>query len=286
MPLLITHGWPGSLVEFHKVIEPLTDPTAFGGSAADAFHVVCPSLPGFGFSAKPTTSGLGRGSHRGRLDGADGSPWLPTLRGAGRRLGIRGDHSASARSTRSIAPASISRWPWEPGQRWRANRRRRSARTQGHQALRGLGFGLLETAIDPAADRRLWSDRLAGRASGVDPGKILGLDRLRWPPGEHPQPRRIARQRHAVLGHRVRGIVGAAVLGKLRTRAPGCPPGRCADGCGGVSQGDRHAGTALDGGRLHGYSPLERNAERRSLRRLRAAGAFCRDVRAFFRTLR
>jgi len=59
MPLLITHGWPGSVVEFHKVIEPLTHPTAFGGDAADAFHVVCPSLPGFGFSGKPTTTGWG-----------------------------------------------------------------------------------------------------------------------------------------------------------------------------------------------------------------------------------
>ena len=59
MPLIITHGWPGSVVEFHKVIEPLTNPTAHGGNATDAFHVVCPSLPGFGFSAKPTTTGWG-----------------------------------------------------------------------------------------------------------------------------------------------------------------------------------------------------------------------------------
>jgi pimeloyl-ACP methyl ester carboxylesterase len=59
MPLIITHGWPGSVVEFHKVIEPLTNPTAYGGDPADAFHVVCPSLPGFGFSAKPTTPGWG-----------------------------------------------------------------------------------------------------------------------------------------------------------------------------------------------------------------------------------
>ena len=58
-PLIITHGWPGSIVEFHKVIEPLTNPTAFGGQAPDAFHVVCPSLPGFGFSGKPTTTGWG-----------------------------------------------------------------------------------------------------------------------------------------------------------------------------------------------------------------------------------
>jgi pimeloyl-ACP methyl ester carboxylesterase len=59
LPLVLTHGWPGSVVEFHKVIAPLTDPTAHGGDAADAFHVVCPSLPGFGFSAKPTTTGWG-----------------------------------------------------------------------------------------------------------------------------------------------------------------------------------------------------------------------------------
>ena len=58
-PLLITHGWPGSIVEFHQIIEPLTDPTAHGGRAEDAFHVVCPSLPGYGFSAKPATTGWG-----------------------------------------------------------------------------------------------------------------------------------------------------------------------------------------------------------------------------------
>jgi pimeloyl-ACP methyl ester carboxylesterase len=59
VPLIITHGWPGSVVEFSKVIEPLTDPVAFGGDPADAFHVVCPSLPGFGFSGKPARTGWG-----------------------------------------------------------------------------------------------------------------------------------------------------------------------------------------------------------------------------------
>jgi len=57
IPLLLVHGWPGSIAEFHKIIGPLTDPTAYGGSAADAFHVIAPSLPGFGFSEKPATSG-------------------------------------------------------------------------------------------------------------------------------------------------------------------------------------------------------------------------------------
>jgi pimeloyl-ACP methyl ester carboxylesterase len=56
-PLVLVHGWPGSFVEFLEILGPLTDPTAYGGKAEDAFHVVVPSLPGFGFSAKPRESG-------------------------------------------------------------------------------------------------------------------------------------------------------------------------------------------------------------------------------------
>jgi pimeloyl-ACP methyl ester carboxylesterase len=57
LPLIVTHGWPGSIIEQLKIIEPLTNPTAHGASAADAFHLVIPSLPGHGFSAKPTATG-------------------------------------------------------------------------------------------------------------------------------------------------------------------------------------------------------------------------------------
>ncbi len=56
-PLILTHGWPGSIAEFMKVIDPLSDPTNHGGDAADAFHLVIPSLPGFGWSGKPTVAG-------------------------------------------------------------------------------------------------------------------------------------------------------------------------------------------------------------------------------------
>ena len=59
LPLIVTHGWPGSMIEQLKIIEPLTNPTAHGGSASDAFHVVIPSMPGYGFSGKPTTTGWG-----------------------------------------------------------------------------------------------------------------------------------------------------------------------------------------------------------------------------------
>jgi pimeloyl-ACP methyl ester carboxylesterase len=59
LPVIIAHGWPGSVVEQLKIIEPLINPTAFGGTAADAFHVVIPDMPGYGYSGKPTTTGWG-----------------------------------------------------------------------------------------------------------------------------------------------------------------------------------------------------------------------------------
>jgi epoxide hydrolase len=86
LPLIITHGWPGSVIEFLKVIGPLTDPTAHGGEAGDAFHVVCPSLPGYGFSDRPARTGWGveriadawsvlAGRLGYRRYGAQGSDW-------------------------------------------------------------------------------------------------------------------------------------------------------------------------------------------------------------------
>ena len=66
LPMLLTHGWPGSVLEFRDVIGPLSDPVAHGGKASDAFHLVIPSLPGFGFSDQPTTPGW----HIGRVAAA------------------------------------------------------------------------------------------------------------------------------------------------------------------------------------------------------------------------
>ena len=57
LPLIVTHGWPGSIIEQMKIIDPLTNPTAHGGNATDAFHLVIPSMPGYGYSGKPTTTG-------------------------------------------------------------------------------------------------------------------------------------------------------------------------------------------------------------------------------------
>ena len=59
LPLIVTHGWPGSVIEQLKIIDPLTNPTAHGASASDAFHLVIPNMPGYGFSGKPTMTGWG-----------------------------------------------------------------------------------------------------------------------------------------------------------------------------------------------------------------------------------
>jgi len=63
LPLIVTHGWPGSIVEQMKIIDPLTNPTAHGGNASDAFHLVIPSMPGYGYSGKPAATGWGPARH-------------------------------------------------------------------------------------------------------------------------------------------------------------------------------------------------------------------------------
>jgi pimeloyl-ACP methyl ester carboxylesterase len=113
LPLVITHGWPGSIVEFLKVIGPLTDPTTDGGNAADAFHVVCPSLPGYGFSDRPARPGWGVSRIAaawtvlmGRLGyeryGAQGSDWGTSV---GAEIGRQDpDHVAGIHLTPPLAP--------------------------------------------------------------------------------------------------------------------------------------------------------------------------------------
>ena len=99
MPLILTHGWPGSIVEFLQLIGPLTDPVSFGGDAADSFDVVVPSLPGFGFSGKPTQDRVDGSAHRQRVGGADEASWLHEMGRARRRLGCRRHHRPRGHAT-------------------------------------------------------------------------------------------------------------------------------------------------------------------------------------------
>ena len=113
LPLVITHGWPGSVVEFLKVIGPLTDPASHGGDPADAFHVVCPSLPGYGFSDKPTGTGWGIdriarawATLMARLGyeryGAQGSDWGTSISASLGRQDL--EHVAGIHLTPPLAP--------------------------------------------------------------------------------------------------------------------------------------------------------------------------------------
>jgi hypothetical protein len=90
LPLIVTHGWPGSIIEQLKIIDPLTNPTAYGASAADAFHLVIPSIPGLRVLRQADQHRLGSRPHRTRLGGADEAPGLHPVCGPGRRLGCRG----------------------------------------------------------------------------------------------------------------------------------------------------------------------------------------------------
>jgi pimeloyl-ACP methyl ester carboxylesterase len=99
LPLIVTHGWPGSIIEQLKIIEPLTNPTAHGATAADAFHLVIPSLPGYGFAAKPTATGW----DPGRIARA----WVALMKRLGytRFVAQGGDWGAAVTQTMGIQAA-------------------------------------------------------------------------------------------------------------------------------------------------------------------------------------
>jgi pimeloyl-ACP methyl ester carboxylesterase len=122
LPLLLTHGWPGSIVEFLKLIGPLTDPVAYGGDAEDSFDVVIPSLPGFGFSGKPTATGwtvpriagawavlMQRlGYERWAAQGGDWGAIVTTALGAMRPEGLLGIHLNTQYAFPEQIPESLS----------------------------------------------------------------------------------------------------------------------------------------------------------------------------------
>jgi len=84
LPLIVSHGWPGSVIEQLKIIDPLTNPTAHGGKASDAFHVVVPNMPGYGFSGSPRRPGWDPARIGAGVGGADEAPRLQPIRGARR----------------------------------------------------------------------------------------------------------------------------------------------------------------------------------------------------------
>ena len=118
LPLIVTHGWPGSIIEQLKIIDPLTNPTAHGASESDAFHLVIPSMPGYGFSGKPTTSGWGPARIAQAWDVLMKRLGYTRYRGPGRRLGRAHRRSDGCTGACGIAWHSHEHgWRSSPGHR-------------------------------------------------------------------------------------------------------------------------------------------------------------------------
>ena len=226
MPLIITHGWPGSVMEMLEAVGPLTDPPAYGGSAEDAFDLVLPSIPGYGFSAEPTELGwdldrMGRawaelmrrlGYSRYVAQGGDVGAGVTDAMGRQAPEGLVGIHT-NLLVTALGAPQSTD-----------TDQERTAA--DAITTFRTTGIGYFTEHGNPAADHRLCPPGLPRRPRGLDarPRHRRVLQdrprvRRRAALGQpHPRPR--PRQRHAVLADRHGRLGGAVVLGALRSDAP------------------------------------------------------------------
>ena len=199
----MTHGWPGSIFELLKVIGPLTDPTAHGGRAEDAFDLVLPTLPGYGFSGKPQGTGWGPDRIGTRLGRADAAPRIHALRVAGRRLGRHhfGGHGLQAppgllgihiNMPGTVPPSVLTAHSQRrPGAR-RASRTRRRSAFAGLERLLQEGLRLCRDDEHPPADDRAtgWRTRRSGLAaffydkfaawthSGGEPERVLTRDEM------------------------------------------------------------------------------------------------------------
>ena len=233
LPVIVTHGWPGSVIEQLKIIDPLANPTAHGASASDAFHVVVPSLPGYGFSGRPT----GTGWDPDRIARA----WAELMKRLGytRYVAQGGDWGApisSAMARQGAAgllgihinlPATVP-----PEVAAAARRRVRAAGTlregtrgarRAHGEREKREFSVLHDVDRAAANGRLWGDELARRPRGVDTraSRLRGVG-LRQRCRTIADERRRVGQHHTVLADEHRGFGSAVVLGERRTRQRHC----------------------------------------------------------------
>ena len=197
LPLIITHGWPGSIVEFLDIIGPLTDPRAHGGDPADAFHLVIPSIPGYGFSGPTrdtgwTTARIARAwaELMSRLGyeryGAQGGDWGAFI---SPELGrVDPDHVVGVH----VNAATVGFIPFGPVAPERSRPPSPTPRRTRLERLNSSwsdGNALLPDPGHPAADAGVRAHRLAGRSARLDRGEVQGMD---------PSLRRVARRRRSI----------------------------------------------------------------------------------------
>ncbi len=228
LPLILVHGWPGSFVEFAKVIGPLTDPEAHGGTAEDAFHVICPSLPGFGFSDKPTEPGwsvtrmaepmavlmqrLGYDRY-----GAQGGDW-----GAGvvRWLGNWDSEHVVGVHVNFLGASPPADNPFEgvpDEERERFQRRQQELRNHyGYSAIQGsrpltIGYALVDSPTGQAAwiiDKFwAWSDHGGDLENSFTRDELLTNVMIYWVTGTGSSSARIYFEREPYQGERRSGQV-------------------------------------------------------------------------------
>ena len=229
LPMIVTHGWPGSIIEQMKIIEPLTDPTAHGGTAADAFHLVIPSLPGYGFSGKPTKPGWNPvsiakawatlmqrlGYTKYVAQGGDWGNAVSEVMALQQPPGLLGIH------TNMAGDGSARRF--EGAFRGRPAARRpvagRKARVGPARRLLQERAGLRQRDGAASADA-VRNRRFAGRPRGLD-----ARSRHSQLPDDRPRLRRQIRradagrrprQHHALLADEYRDLFGASLLGHRR----------------------------------------------------------------------
>ena len=214
LPLVLVHGWPGSIVEFLDIVGPLSDPRAHGGDPADAFHVVCPSIPGYGFSG-PTRD---RGWDPRRVARAFAE--LMAALGYDRYAAQGGDWGSAIATQLALHDAShmvgvhlnllLVPLPRDLDREHLSDAER--AALDGACAVPRRRLRLLQDPGHQAADDRLRARRLAGRARRVDHREVPDVERLRrrhrTQLHEGPAPR----QRDALLAHRHRPLGGPPLL--------------------------------------------------------------------------
>ena len=224
--MIVTHGWPGSIIEQMKIIDPLTNPTAHGGTAADAFHLVIPSLPGYGFSGKPTAPGWNPvsiakawatlmqrlGYTKYVAQGGDWGNAISEVMALQQPPGLLGIHTnmaatvppdvSKALSAGGPPPAGLSpeeKHAWDQLDDFYKN---------------GLGYAIEMTtsSADALRDRRFagWS---CGWILDHDIRSYRMIARVFDGKPEGLTPRRRSRQHHALLADEHRDLLGAALLG-------------------------------------------------------------------------
>ena len=301
LPLIMTHGWPGSVIELLDTIGPLTDPTTHGGTPEDAFHLVLPSLPGYGFSGEPTELGwesartarawaelMGRlGYDRYVAQGGDVGALVTDLMGRQAVEGLVGYHLNLLTAVLAIG----DQLPKESEQERAAAEATATFRQDGfgyflEMATRPqtIGYALLDSPVALAA----WlldhdTDSYYKISAALRRRRARGQSH----PGQHP------RQHHAVLADRHRSVGGPVVLGgrtsagRSACQRPASSGGQGAGRLHHVPRRDLGVAPELGRGGLPRPRLLQRGRQGRPLRRLgRARSCSPNEIRAAFRSLR